>query len=52
MAPNVLAKWGCEVHAFTTSDGKEAEARELDAPYVHNTKQGQADEEVRTGWNA
>ncbi len=31
-------KWGCEVHAFTTSDGKEAEARRLGAHFVHNTK--------------
>lgn len=32
-------KWGCEVHAFTTSDRKEAEARKLGAHYVHDTKQ-------------
>jgi alcohol/geraniol dehydrogenase (NADP+) len=32
-------KWGCEVHAFTTSDSKEAEAHQLGAHYVHNTKQ-------------
>jgi hypothetical protein len=32
-------KWGCEVHAFTTSDSKEAEARKLGAHFVHNTKQ-------------
>ena len=31
-------KWGCEVHAFTTSDNKEAEARQLGAHVVHNTK--------------
>src|SRR5215831_1379035 len=31
-------KWGCEVHAFTTSDSKEAEARQLGAKFVHNTK--------------
>ncbi len=31
-------KWGCEVHAFTTSDNKEAEARRLGAHFVHNTK--------------
>ena len=30
---------GCEVHAFTTSDSKEAEARKLGAHFVHNTKQ-------------
>jgi uncharacterized zinc-type alcohol dehydrogenase-like protein len=32
-------KWGCEVHAFTTSDSKEAEARKLGAHHVHNTRQ-------------
>jgi uncharacterized zinc-type alcohol dehydrogenase-like protein len=31
-------KWGCEVHAFTTSDSKEAEARQLGAHHVHNTR--------------
>jgi alcohol/geraniol dehydrogenase (NADP+) len=31
-------KWGCEVHAFTTSDSKEQEARQLGAHHVHNTK--------------
>lgn len=31
-------KWGCEVHAFTTSDDKETEARKLGAHHVHNTK--------------
>jgi uncharacterized zinc-type alcohol dehydrogenase-like protein len=31
-------KWGCEVHAFTTSDDKEMEARKLGAHHVHNTK--------------
>ena len=38
MALQFANKWGCEVHAFTTSDGKEAEARRLGAHYVHNTK--------------
>ena len=32
-------KWGCEVHAFTTSDSKEQEARSFGAHQVHNTKQ-------------
>jgi len=31
-------KWGCEVHAFTTSDSREAEAHKLGAHYVHNTR--------------
>ena len=39
MALQFANKWGCEVHAFTTSDSKEAEARKLGAHCVHNTKQ-------------
>jgi len=39
MALQFANKWGCEVHAFTTSDSKEAEARQLGAHYVHNTRQ-------------
>jgi alcohol/geraniol dehydrogenase (NADP+) len=39
MALQFANKWGCEVHAFTNSDGKEAEARQLGAHFVHNTKQ-------------
>lgn len=35
-------KWGCEVHAFTTSDSKEAEARKLGAHVVHNTRDAEA----------
>lgn len=35
-------KWGCEVHAFTTSDSKEEEAKQLGAHFVHNTKRGGA----------
>lgn len=38
MALQFANKWGCEVHAFTTSDSKEAEARQLGAHYVHNTR--------------
>ena len=38
MALQFASRWGCEVHAFTTSDSKEAEARKLGAHYVHNTK--------------
>jgi len=38
MALQFANKWGCEVHAFTTSDSKEKEAHELGAHYVHNTK--------------
>jgi alcohol/geraniol dehydrogenase (NADP+) len=38
MALQFANKWGCEVHAFTTSDSKEKEARLLGAHYVHNTK--------------
>jgi uncharacterized zinc-type alcohol dehydrogenase-like protein len=39
MALQFANKWGCEVHAFTTSDSKEAEARKLGAHFVHNPKQ-------------
>jgi uncharacterized zinc-type alcohol dehydrogenase-like protein len=39
MALQFANKWGCEVHAFTTSDSKEPEARKLGAHNVHNTKQ-------------
>jgi alcohol/geraniol dehydrogenase (NADP+) len=39
MALQFANKWGCEVHAFTTSESKEAEARKMGAHYVHNTKQ-------------
>jgi uncharacterized zinc-type alcohol dehydrogenase-like protein len=38
MALQFANKWGCEVHAFTTSDSKEAEAKQLGAHFVHNTK--------------
>lgn len=42
MALQFANKWGCEVHAFTTSDSKKAEAQKLGAHYVHNTKQPDA----------
>jgi alcohol/geraniol dehydrogenase (NADP+) len=38
MALQFANKWGCEVHAFTTNDSKEAEARRLGAHAVHNTR--------------
>jgi uncharacterized zinc-type alcohol dehydrogenase-like protein len=38
MALQFARKWGCEVHAFTTSDDKEQEASSFGAHYVHNTK--------------
>ncbi len=38
MALQFANKWGCEVHAFTTSDSKEKEARILGAHHVHNPK--------------
>src|SRR5256885_11900184 len=31
-------KWGCGVHAFTTCNSKETEARQLGAHYVHNSR--------------
>lgn len=42
MALQFARKWGCEVHAFTTSDSKEAEAKELGAHFVHNTRKPEA----------
>jgi uncharacterized zinc-type alcohol dehydrogenase-like protein len=42
MALQFANKWGCEVHAFTTSDSKEAEAKKLGAHFVHNTKSSEA----------
>lgn len=42
MALQFANKWGCEVHAFTTSDSKEEEARTLGAHFVHNTKKPDA----------
>jgi alcohol/geraniol dehydrogenase (NADP+) len=39
MALQFANKWGSEVHAFTNSDGKEAETRQLGAHFVHNAKQ-------------
>jgi len=42
MALQFANKWGCAVHAFTTSDNKEAEARQLGAHFVHNTKKPDA----------
>jgi uncharacterized zinc-type alcohol dehydrogenase-like protein len=42
MALQFANKWGCEVHAFTTSDSKEEEARKLGAHFVHNTKRDDA----------
>jgi uncharacterized zinc-type alcohol dehydrogenase-like protein len=46
MALQFANKWGCEVHAFTTSDSKAAEARTLGAHYVHNTKEEAALKEI------
>ena len=38
MALQFLAKWGCEVTAFTSSDAKEQEARKLGAHHVVNSR--------------
>jgi len=35
-------KWGCEVTAFSSSPGKEAEAREMGAHYIVNSKDTKA----------
>ncbi len=42
MALQFANKWGCEVHAFTTSDSKTEEAKKLGAHFVHNTKNADA----------
>jgi alcohol/geraniol dehydrogenase (NADP+) len=42
MALQFANKWGCEVHAFTTSEDKADEARRLGARFVHNTKRDDA----------
>jgi uncharacterized zinc-type alcohol dehydrogenase-like protein len=42
MALQFANKWGCEVHAFTTSDSKEVEARSLGAHFVHYTRNADA----------
>jgi len=47
MALQFANKWGCEVHAFTTSDSKEEEARKLGAHHVHNTKRDGALKELK-----
>lgn len=38
MALSFLSKWGCEVYAFTSSDGKREEARRLGAHQVINSR--------------
>lgn len=38
MALQFLNKWGCEVHAFTSSDSKAEEARRLGAHHVVNSR--------------
>jgi uncharacterized zinc-type alcohol dehydrogenase-like protein len=38
MALGFLAKWGCEVYAFTSSDSKREEARRLGAHHVVNSR--------------
>jgi uncharacterized zinc-type alcohol dehydrogenase-like protein len=42
MALQFAAKWGCEVHAFTTTEAKASEARALGAHYVHITRDSEA----------
>lgn len=49
MALQFANKWGCEVHAFTTSDSKEAEARSLGAHHVHNTRNADALKKIAGG---
>jgi uncharacterized zinc-type alcohol dehydrogenase-like protein len=42
MALQFLSAWGCEVYAFTSSDSKRAEAQELGADVVVNSRDSQA----------
>ncbi|MCW8451904.1 NADPH-dependent aldehyde reductase Ahr [Legionella quinlivanii] len=42
LALQFLNKWGCEVTAFSSSPGKEAEAREMGAHHVVNSKDPKA----------
>ncbi len=42
MALQFLNKWGCEVTAFSSTAGKEAEAKQMGAHYVVNSKDSNA----------
>ncbi|KTD24729.1 oxidoreductase, Zn-dependent and NAD(P)-binding [Legionella lansingensis] len=42
MALQFLNKWGCEVTAFSSTPGKEAEAKRMGAHYVINSKDNKA----------
>lgn len=42
MALQFANKWGCEVHAFTTSHDKDEEAHRLGAHHVHHTRENDA----------
>lgn len=42
MALQFLNKWGCEVHAFTSSDSKREEAQQLGAHHVVNSRDSAA----------
>lgn len=46
MALQFLNKWGCEVTAFTSSPGKEAEAKKMGAHYVVDSKDSKAMEKL------
>jgi uncharacterized zinc-type alcohol dehydrogenase-like protein len=50
MALQFANKWGCEVHAFTSSDSKEAEAVRLGAHVVHNTRREGALTKIAGVW--
>ena len=46
MALQFLNKWGCEVTAFSSTSGKEAEAKRMGAHYVVNSKDSKAIESL------
>jgi len=47
MALQFLSKWGCEVHAFTSSDSKHAEARSMGAHHVINSRDADGMKKLR-----
>jgi len=51
LALQFLNKWGCEVHAFTSSDSKRDEARQLGAHHVVNSRDTAAMKKVRGALN-
>lgn len=51
MALQFLSAWGCDVTAFTSSAGKEDEARKLGAHHVVNSRDSQAMEKLAASYD-